>query len=240
MNVYGKSHIGNIRQNNEDNFIIEDKVIGSLLNIIGVADGMGGHNGGEMASRECIENFFISVKNNESQNLLDIIKEGIKYANEKILKMSLENTELFEMGTTFTVATFKDNLAYCGHVGDSRIYSYKDSVLKLESVDHTLLNEFKMNGLSLSEMEQYGNVKNVITRAVGINAYISVDTFTFEAPQDTQIVICSDGLTTHVSDDEIKEVLDKDIDIEAKVDMLVDKALDAGGVDNVTIILAII
>ncbi len=237
MEVYGKSHIGNVRQNNEDSYIIEEKSIGNLPNLFGVADGMGGHKAGEIASRECIDRFSEFVKNTQETDVVDILVGGIVHSNREVLKKSMENSELFQMGTTFSVLTLVDDKVFCGHVGDSRIYSFKDNELKLESSDHTLVSEYVKNGIFTKEEAEISLMKNVITRAVGVREDIEIDTFSFSFKTGDQFVICSDGLTTHITDDVLAEVLISDRTIEEKVNDLIEKTLEAGGIDNVTVIM---
>ncbi|MFV0520582.1 MAG: Stp1/IreP family PP2C-type Ser/Thr phosphatase [Lachnospirales bacterium] len=237
MEIFSKSHIGNVRQNNEDSFLIEQGAIGNLPNVFGVADGMGGHKAGEVASRECIDNFVEFVKNTKKENVIDILSEGIAYSNEEVFKKSMENSELFQMGTTFSVLTIIDNIVYCGHVGDSRIYSFINEKLKLESTDHTLVNEYVKNGIFTAEEAEISVMKNVVTRAVGVREEIDIDTFSFECNKGDQLLICSDGLTTHLGDDILYEVFNSVKTMEEKVNDLVDRALNEGGIDNITIIM---
>ncbi len=237
MEVYGKSHIGNVRQNNEDSYIVEENSIGNLPNVFGVADGMGGHKAGEIASRECIDRFVDFVKGTEDTDVVDILVGGIVYSNREVLKKSMENSELFQMGTTFSVLTVLEDKVFCGHVGDSRIYSLIDGKLKLESSDHTLVSEYVKSGIFTKEEAEVSLMKNVITRAVGVREDIEIDTFRFSFKKGDQFVICSDGLTTHITDDVLREVLISDRTVEEKVDDLIEKTLEAGGIDNVTVII---
>ncbi len=238
MKVYGKSHVGKLRKNNEDNFVIVNETVGILPNIFGVADGMGGHNAGEVASMECIDSYLNYIVNNdEKSDVLDLIKKGISHANEKVYDKSLENSELFGMGTTFSVLSIVDDVVYCGHVGDSRIYTYKNNTLNMMSVDHTLVNEYLTKGIITEEEANHSKIKNVITRAIGIRENLEIDTFAFKANKGEYILLCSDGLTTHLTDDDIFDVFSKDMDIEQIADTLIDKALFAGGSDNITIVI---
>lgn len=237
MEVYGRSHIGNVRKNNEDSYIIESESIGNLPNVFGVADGMGGHKAGEIASRECIERFCDYAKSVTETDVLDILVGGIVHSNKEVLKKSMENSELFQMGTTFSVLTVESEKVYCGHVGDSRIYSFIDNKLKLESTDHTLVSEYVKSGVFTKEEAEISLMKNVITRAVGVREDIEIDTFTFPFKEGSQLVICSDGLTTHIGDDVLKEELSSSKTIEEKVNHLIEKTLENGGMDNVTVIL---
>ncbi len=238
MKVFGKSHVGKLRKNNEDNFVIVTEKTGELSNVFGVADGMGGHNAGEVASMECIDSYLNYIVNNvEEEDTLTLIHKAINYANEKVFDKSLENSELFGMGTTFSVITVFENIVYCGHVGDSRIYTYKNNELFMESVDHTLVNEYLTQGIITEEEAQVSKVKNVITRAIGIRESLDVDTFTFNVNEGEYILLCSDGLNTHLSDKDISEVFEKGLTIEEMTDMLIEKTLACGGTDNITVVI---
>ncbi len=238
MKVFGKSHVGKLRKNNEDNFVIVTENTGALPNVFGVADGMGGHNAGEVASMECIDSYLNYIVNNDKEeDTLAVIHKAINYANEKVFEKSLENSELFGMGTTFSVITIFENTVYCGHVGDSRIYNYKNNELSMKSVDHTLVNEYLTQGIITEEEAEVSKVKNVITRAIGIRENLDVDTFTFNVNEGEYILLCSDGLNTHLSDKDISEVFEQNLNIEEMTDMLIEKALAGGGTDNVTVVI---
>ncbi len=238
MKVYGKSHVGKLRKNNEDNFVVVTEKTGTLQNVFGVADGMGGHNAGEVASMECIDSYLNYIVNTkEEKDTLVLIKEAINYANEKVFEKSLENSDLFGMGTTFSVLTINENIVYCGHVGDSRIYTYKNGVLSMESTDHTLVNEYLNQGIMTEEEAKVSKVKNVITRAIGIREELAIDTFAFNANEGDYILICSDGLNTHLSNEDITNVFEQGLDIEETVDLLIDNTLACGGTDNITVVI---
>ncbi len=238
MKVFGKSHLGKLRKNNEDNFVIVTDVTAKVPNVFGVADGMGGHNAGEVASMECIDSYLNYIVNEEDEkDTLVLIKDAITYANKKVFEKSLENSELFGMGTTFSVISIINNTVYCGHVGDSRLYTFKNNILKLETIDHTLVNEYINKGIISQEEASLSRIKNVITRAIGIRDELDIDTFTLDIKEGDYLLLCSDGLNNHVTDEEIKMVFEQCSEIEEMIDMLINKALKAGGSDNITIVI---
>lgn len=240
MNALGKSVTGLVRKNNEDTIYISPS--DSLLNLYIVADGMGGHKAGEIASRYSVEIFTDFIKNRSDEqintdNLLDTMVEGILLSNTKLYEKSKEN-ELFDgMGTTFTCAAVEKDTLYIAHVGDSRAYMYRKGELKQLTRDHSFVMEMVKQGkLTLEEAHNHPN-KNVITRAVGSEKTILVDTVIEKLEPKDKILICSDGLTNMVSDEKISEILNKDEGLETEIEKLIDTANNMGGIDNISAII---
>ncbi len=242
MVTYAKTHIGNIRKNNEDSIFISDEKIGCLDNLYVVADGMGGHNSGEVASSSAIfylEEYFKS--NNVELDIDCMIIDSIFCANQKVYELGLSDIANDGMGTTVTLCTLRDDKAYFGSVGDSRAYIYKNEELQQITNDHTFVNIMVQTGQMTKEQASVDPNRNMITRAVGIKSTVRVDFFEEDVTEGDVILLCSDGLTSLVSDEEIKAVLqNSEFDFEHKCDLLVGKALDNGGIDNISVILILV
>ena len=256
MISFGKTDIGQVRDLNEDNIFFSDKNIGDLENLYIVADGMGGHKAGEVASNLAINSFIDYVKNNkcEDKNLvLDFLVNAVGYANNIIYEKAKADLNCSGMGTTLSACTFFDKKIYCVHVGDSRIYLANNNInYKQLSIDHTYVNEMLRTGKINLEQAKNHPQKNIITRAVGIDKNLKTDAFVL--PVDINInnyfLICSDGLTCVLDDKEIFDlVLNKNLDLdlginisldlklENKVDTLINLANQKGGYDNISVVL---
>ncbi|NMA83855.1 MAG: Stp1/IreP family PP2C-type Ser/Thr phosphatase [Epulopiscium sp.] len=240
MKAAGQCDIGSQREKNEDAIFLSTAPVGSLPNVFIVADGMGGHKGGEYASQFAIQYFceYIQQSNQATteQDILATLVQGILYANDKLYTISLSQKELQGMGTTFIVSTILNETLYIANVGDSRLYILEEEIQKI-TVDHSLVEEMVRKGnLSEYEAENYPN-KNVITRAVGTEKTVQVDTYIIPLLTEHTILMCSDGLTNMLSDSQIKGILQSNNTLENKVNQLVDTANEKGGLDNISVIL---
>jgi len=237
---YGRTDIGKVRAKNEDAIYIADKPVGALDNLYIVADGMGGHKAGEIASGMAIEAFcdYILQKNDLSDIALDdFLKNGVLHANARVYDAQADNASWRGMGTTFSVCTVKDDRLYYAHVGDSRIYTIAGETLTHVSNDHSLVGElFRLGKITKEEASAHPN-KNIVTRSLGTDSNLEVDTGDTPLPQGTGVLICSDGLSDIVSDSDILEIMIKDISDDVKADALVEAALKNGGKDNITLII---
>ncbi len=238
MLSFSKTHIGKVRLNNEDSVFKENDKIGCLENIFIVADGMGGHNAGEVASKLSIEYLKeYLTSNNYELDTEEILMDSIFSANQKIYAKAKTDLENKGMGTTLTVCTIKEDKAYFGHVGDSRAYLFREDELIQLTNDHTYVSEMVKKGLMTKEQALVDPNRNMITRAVGIDQTVRVDTFSIEIKEDDLILLCSDGLSGLVSDEVIFEVVSSDDKLDVKCDNLIDKALENGGIDNISVVL---
>ncbi|MBI2892964.1 MAG: Stp1/IreP family PP2C-type Ser/Thr phosphatase [Deltaproteobacteria bacterium] len=235
------------RNHNEDYFsVFEDE------NLYIVADGMGGHSSGEVASRmavETIREFFTSTgadpeatwpykmdkhRGYEENRLIT----GVKLANLRIFEAAQRDAKYRGMGTTIVVLFFVEEGIYVGHVGDSRIYRVREGKLEQLTEDHSLLNDYiKMKKLTEWEIANFPH-KNVIVRALGMKDTVKVDT-RFEAAQKGDLfLLCSDGLSGMVPDEELFKIVSGAPDLKSAVSELIAKANAAGGTDNITCVLA--
>ena len=241
MRVIGKSVIGMCRTKNEDAIYISDESF-PIKNLFIVADGMGGYNGGEIASDTAINAFLEYVKKQPERKkkkteILDLLVEGVSASNRVVYQKSRESEEFAEMGTTFIVATVQENKLFVAYVGDSRVYILRGDTLRQITTDHSYVMELvKMGNITIEEAAVHPQ-RNIITRAVGTRETVEVDTCMDELQTGDLILMCSDGLSTMLTDVEIKKILKKDSDLEVKAQELVDCANEKGGYDNISVVL---
>jgi len=248
LEVAGKTHVGMKRNHNEDNYLLLPEE-----NLFCVADGMGGHSSGEIASKiavtEVSEFFKYTAKDREATWPFKMDKNrnydenrlstAVKVANARIFEASQAEAKYRGMGTTIVSTYFADKATMVGHVGDSRVYRFIAAEQKLVQVteDHSLLNDYiKAKKLTPEEIENFPH-KNVIVRALGMKDTVVVDVSRIEPAEDDIFLLCSDGLSGMVPDPKIAEILSKNPDLEKSSQMLIDGANAAGGNDNVTCIL---
>ena len=226
----GATDNGKVRSKNEDSFYAFYKE--DTLYAI-VADGMGGHNAGEVASNEAIRAFEESVMSAESASPLEQIVEAIQYANRRIFAMTVESPSLAGMGTTVTVCAVKEGHAVFANVGDSRGYIIADEIRQV-TTDHSLVEELLANGDITEEEARVHPKRNVITRAVGTAPTVVVDLFEHDIPSDNKILLCSDGLSNAVSNHKMFEIVHSSETLEKAVLKLIAEANEMGGHDNIT------
>ncbi len=239
----GKTDVGKRRKQNEDCIFVSNKPVGNLPNLYIVADGMGGHKSGEVASQMVIESFCDYVEKNKSVHILNeeelfiFLKQGVSYANQAVYEKAQTDETLMGMGTTLTLCTLRDNFAYVAHVGDSRLYVHKKQWLKQVTVDHSVIQELLDKG-GITEQEVMEHPKrHMITRAVGTYNHVKTDVLKYPLGQVDHIMLCSDGLTTMIKDNEICELLDGGEVAEKQVEALIEQANRAGGYDNIATII---
>ncbi len=223
------SDIGRVRERNED-FSHAD---GRLFI---VADGMGGHRAGQVASSAAVEEFLRCERENRGLDPLRRLRGCLQAANRAVMKMADEDPGLRGMGTTFTVLLLEEG-AYLGHVGDSRAYLLRGGALNPLTRDHSLVEKMVREGfLTPREARQHPR-RNVILRALGLTANLAADLVRVDVRPGDRILLCTDGLTTHLEDEELAALLQAEDDPEACARMLVEEANAKGGEDNVTVIL---
>ena len=236
----GLTDVGRVRHANQDAFSIEDRE-----NIYIVADGMGGHAGGEIASNLCIEqivkniksqsHIFASNSHHPNGQMIHSMIASVNFASTKIYERALEDPSLKGMGTTATVGKIVDNFLYLAHVGDSRCYLVRCNLIYQLTNDHSLVFEQVKAGLITQEESEIHHLRNVITRSVGYQEEEDVDTVVIELESDDYLVLCSDGLHGKVSDKEISTTVSKS-GLNA-VQELLQLANERGGEDNITIVV---
>lgn len=229
-----KTDIGLKRETNEDSAF---GLSSENYNLFIVADGMGGHLAGEVASSMAVDLISDYVRNNfkKARDYLKLVKASIVLANEEIYKKSVEDEKLDNMGTTCDLCLLVGNQLYVGHVGDSRVYRLSKGELVQLTRDHSLYNEMVDSG-SVSEEEASKIArKNIITRALGGEELVEVDLILEEVENEDIILLCTDGLTGGVSDQEIQEVLESDKSLDEMSQRLIEMSNEAGGLDNTTL-----
>ena len=225
-----RTDIGKLRKQNEDAAWFDE-----ARAVFAVADGMGGHLAGEVASRMAIEAVQRMARENERPGIA-ALREAVACAHETILAHAQDHIECAGMGTTLSVLWLGENYAYIAHVGDSRIYRLREGSLTQITQDHSLVEELVRAGLITREQARTHPRRNIITRALGTHGENEPDLLVTDVQDGDVFLLCTDGLTGMVPDDEIERTL-RDCGIEAAADRLLVLALDAGGRDNVTLIL---
>lgn len=241
MEVASKTDKGKIRVKNEDSLYIDVKDKRLLI----IADGMGGHNAGEVASKiavDTVEQYLNTILHSDYElkveRIKDILMDAISAANGEIYRQSLKEASLRGMGTTIIIVLIIDNKMHIGHVGDSRGYLIRDGHIEQITEDHTLVTELVKNG-TITELEAMNHPKrNVITRALGTDISSKIDYIGKDLQKDDIIILCTDGLSDMIKNYEIKDIITDSPDLQSGCDELVDLANLKGGFDNITLIAA--
>ena len=236
MRAYATTDVGRVRRVNQDYIFCSMMPVGKLPNLFIVADGMGGHKAGDLASRFTVETLINNIKNSSSDNPITIINDAIVEANTKLLEKAAESEQYTGMGTTLVVCTIIGESMYVANVGDSRLYLY-DGRLSQITRDHSLVAEMVALGKLGRDEARRHEKKNVITRAIGGAKEIMADFFEAELTAGNRIIMCSDGLSNMVEDEEIERVLASDIPIEDKTKQLLGRANENGGKDNIAVVI---
>lgn len=229
MKVCHRTHQGLVRASNQDTLLLDES-------LYGVADGMGGHLGGETASRVAVQ----VMKNALHGKSPDVraMEMAVDAANRRVFDMARHDSGLNGMGTTITLLWEGEKQIMIGHVGDSRAYRLHDGKLEQITQDHSVVAELVRNNVITPEMARTHPYRNVITRAVGVDPSVLTDVLTVEKSQDDLWLVCSDGLYNMVPDETMLQVLTQSANDEEAAERLLQLALDAGGADNVTFLLA--
>jgi len=245
LQVGAATHVGKVRENNEDGFLVRG-------NLLAVADGMGGHSAGEIASGTALavlkdypfsphalglDDAGGAVGSAPGQELL----AAVKLAHETLLAMSRSDPALAGMGTTLTAALVQPDTIHVAHVGDSRLYLVRDGRIHVVTQDHSVVAELVRAGQIDEETARRHPLRHVVTRALGaaMDAELPIDLLTLERRPGDGLLLCTDGLNALVSDEEIMEILHEEPDAQKAADALIALALERGGIDNVTVVLAL-
>jgi PPM family protein phosphatase len=221
------SDVGQLRQINEDSFVIDDR-----LALYAVADGMGGHLAGEVASATAIEALRAAIASGQA------IDAAIVGANTAVFEKARTDREMTGMGTTLTAAVILgESTLLIGHVGDSRAYRIRDGAIEQLTEDHSLVEELVREGRLTPEEAEVHPQRSIVTRAIGIDPDVDVDLYTIEARTGDRLLICSDGLSDRLRDQEVLRIASMETDPRLAADRLVDAANEAGGEDNITVLI---
>ncbi len=233
----GITDVGTVRGNNEDTYLICENRLKDNLFLI--ADGMGGHNAGEVASAmaaRTVRELFLDIKSEVDYN--EFLRDAIQLANDKVYKASLIDSQYNNMGTTLSVLIISRDRIYIGHVGDSRIYYMTQNTIQQLTTDHTLVQAMIDSGSITKEEAKTNNYRNVLTQAIGTSRKVTISLIESKIPMRKEIkfLLCSDGLTEGVEDEVIHEVMIASSQLEEKLDKLMNIALNSGSKDNITFI----
>ncbi|MCD8110904.1 MAG: Stp1/IreP family PP2C-type Ser/Thr phosphatase [Clostridiales bacterium] len=236
MKTCSLTDIGIRREMNQDYFFLSEEPVGSLPNLFIVADGMGGHRAGELASRCAVEAMAFSARAAQETDTIGILTACVTQANAELNQYAKEHPETRGMGTTIVAAVLNGRRLTTINVGDSRLYLIGDHIRQITR-DHSLVQEMVRMGEMDEESARVHPDKNIITRAVGVAPFVDIDIFESEVEPGERILLCSDGLTNMVTDEEILKILNEDRDLDTKTEDLVDLANHNGGRDNITVII---
>lgn len=236
LKTFSITDIGRVRKINQDYVFTSEKPVGNLPNLFLVADGMGGHKAGDYASRYAVEIINGMVGRTAEKNPADILKIAIEAANEHIFRKSKEDENLDGMGTTIVAACCLGKYLQVANVGDSRLYLVGDEIRQITR-DHSLVAEMVRLGNLDEELAKNHPKKNIITRAIGVSETVEIDFFTVELKAGEAVLMCTDGLTNMLEDEEIRMIIKGQRDIVEKVEALVEEANKRGGMDNISVVL---
>ena len=239
MRIFAKSDIGMAREKNEDYYYIPEK--NEELNLCILADGMGGYNGGEIASKIAVESSKNYIKNNVSsiqmnkEGILKLLKEAVEYSNMMVYEKAKTDAKLSEMGTTMDVTLIIENKLFIGHVGDSRVYLIRKNEIKRITDDHSYVQKLIKDGKITEEEALTHPDKNMLVKAIGSSTFVEPDLIEVDLELKDIILMCSDGLTNMLSDDEMVNIIQNKSS--TKIESLIDMANEHGGNDNITAII---
>jgi protein serine/threonine phosphatase len=239
MEAFANSDIGKVRDMNQDSYYISDK--DDKIKLYIVADGMGGYKGGEIASKLAIESSKNYIINNfdqikkERDQIIELIKNAIEYANMVVYEKSKEVPELVGMGTTVDVCLIYSNRIYIGHIGDSRVYRLRKDFFRKLTVDDSYVEQLVKEG-NITKEEAYNHPKkNMLTKALGCTAFVEPTVLVKGFMKGDILLMCTDGLTNMLKEDKICEIIKQNSEQASKE--LVKKANEQGGYDNITAVI---
>ena len=237
LKTFSMTNIGRKRKLNQDYVYTSEQPVGNLPNLFLVADGMCGHNAGDYASQLAVETMVESIADSQETDILRIFDMAIQAANRRIRELGARSPQLEGMGTTMVAACLRENSLYVANVGDSRLYVVNHREIRQITRDHSWVEEMVLRGGIGREEARNHPDKNIITRAVGAEDTVKADFFTVRLQEGDTVLMCTDGLTNMLEDEEIRMILDGARDIVEKAQQLVDAANENGGKDNISVIL---
>ena len=236
LSSYAMTDVGRTRTVNQDYVFSCLEPVGNLPNLFIVADGMGGHQAGDFASSYSVKKILESISLSLQKNPHKIFADAIRYANRELIEKAKANPELKGMGTTVVLLTIVGEKAYVANVGDSRLYLMEDTLTQI-TVDHSLVQEMIKIGELTKESARIHPDKNIITRAVGAGRDINADFFEFSLTEKSILLMCSDGLSNMVEDEQLAILLKSAKTPEKVGKKLIDTANQNGGKDNIAVIV---
>ena len=237
VKLFSITDIGRRREINEDYLYTSDKPVGNLPNLFIVADGMGGHNAGDYASKHAVEKAVSAIEQyTDEYDAENILQKAIDDANTHINQISRHSSKYKGMGTTFVAVTFDGCHVTVANVGDSRMYVVNDFITQITK-DHSLVEEMVDMGGIDREAARVHPDKNIITRAIGVKEYVLVDFFDVHIGLAEKLLLCTDGLTNMLKDDEIHRIIMDSSSLEEAGRRLIEAANENGGRDNIAVVL---
>ncbi len=237
MEAYALTDTGRVRSMNQDYIYASPEKIGSLPNLFLVADGMGGHQAGDFASRYAVEHLVVYLTRCQKGAAVTQLQEGIRQVNEGLYGESLEREELSGMGCTLVAAVIEEGTLYAANIGDSRLYLIHEGRIRQITRDHSYVEEMVARGKMVRGSADYNRRKNIITRAMGIGTRVEADFFEADIEPEDYILLCSDGLTNMVEDERICAIVSGSGSLKEKAERLVNEANEGGGIDNIAVVL---
>lgn len=236
MKAFAATDVGVERKINQDCVYYSLTEVGPLPNLFIVADGMGGHKAGDIASRYTVDNFVARVKDASGKDIADVIGDAVTWVNRALIEKAQESSDYMGMGTTLVVATISDNMLKVANVGDSRLYVIGNDIRQITR-DHSLVEEM----VSLGEIDRKAarthKRKNIITRAIGGEKEVEAEMFCVELQPHDKVLMCSDGLSNMIEDEDILKIVKDGPTISEAAERLIDTANKNGGKDNISVIL---
>lgn len=236
MKAFAATDVGKVREVNQDCVFSSIGPVGCLPNLFIVADGMGGHKAGDIASRLTVDSVVDKLSKINSKDYISVITDTIIKVNKEVIDKAAESQDYAGMGTTLVVATVFDNILKVANVGDSRLYVVGEDIIQITR-DHSLVEEMVINGQLDRADARVDKRKNIITRAIGGESKVEAEMFSVELKPEDKILMCSDGLSNMVDDAEILEIINREPDIEKAARMLIDAANENGGKDNISVVI---
>ncbi len=236
MKSSGKTDTGNKRSNNQDSIFYSDVSVGPMPNLYIVADGMGGHKAGDLASRMAIDITVDFIKKSTLENPVGLLKRAMLFANNEIYKAASKDPDSNGMGTTMVAAVCLDGKLYVANIGDSRLYVINDGIKQI-TMDHSLVEELIRKGELERKKGRNHPKKNIITKAMGSKEEVIPDFFEIEINPGDKFLLCTDGLSNMVEDDEIRDIIVERESLEDITQELVERANYYGGSDNISVVI---
>jgi len=234
MKTFSLTDVGRVRESNQDYVYTSESPVGNLPNLFIVADGMGGHNAGDFASKYTVEQIVAYIEQAPMTSPVNLIRGALTKANDSLMAQAKSDTSLSGMGTTAVIATIIGDCMFVANVGDSRLYLLRDELRQITR-DHSLVQEMvRMGEMDASEAKSHPD-KNIITRAVGAFEELEIDFFEEHVQPGDVILMCTDGLSNMVDDITIRQTIQTGRDVVEQVEHLVEAANRGGGKDNITV-----
>ena len=236
LRAWGMKDVGRCRDINQDYIFLSEEPMGNLPNLFLVADGMGGHRAGDLASEYTVSRVCEAVTKSMQKIPFQILKGAFQYANQKLIEKAGESPAYAGMGTTLVAVTVQDDTAYVANVGDSRLYKIGGTIEQITE-DHSLVEEMvRMGEISKEEARNHPE-KNIITRAIGVTETVEPDYFDTKLERGECLLLCSDGLSNMIEDAQIKRIVNQRTDVRSAAEELVRTANRNGGKDNIAVVL---